>query len=84
MRAVEQGLPLIRSANTGVSAYVDAHGRLISGIDFNEQGFVDATLSSATGSTIDDRMRNAYFWLAIGLVGIIALISRMGFISRAN
>ncbi|MGY5807066.1 apolipoprotein N-acyltransferase [Rhizobium sp. LEGMi198b] len=84
VRAVEQGLPLIRSANTGVSAYVDAHGRLISGIDFNEQGFVDATLSSATVSPIDDRIRNAYFWLAIGVVGIIAVISRMGFISRAN
>ncbi|WFU09334.1 apolipoprotein N-acyltransferase [Rhizobium sp. CB3090] len=84
VRAVEQGLPLIRSANTGVSAYVDAHGRLISGIDFNEQGFVDATLSSATMSAIDDRMRNMYFWLVIGVVGMIAVISRMGFISRAN
>ncbi|QND49390.1 apolipoprotein N-acyltransferase [Rhizobium lusitanum] len=84
VRAVEQGLPLIRSANTGVSAYVDAHGRLISGIDFNEQGFVDATLSSATVSRIDDRVRKVYFWLIIGIVGMIAVISRMGFISRVN
>ena len=84
VRAVEQGLPLIRSANTGVSAYVDAHGRLISGIDFNEQGFVDAALGGATVSRIDDSVRKAYFWLIIGIVGIIAVISRLGFISRAN
>lgn len=84
VRAVEQGLPLIRSANTGVSAYVDAHGRLISGIDFNEQGFVDSTLSGATVSRIDDSVRKTYFWLIIGIVGMIAVISRMGFISRVN
>ena len=84
VRAVEQGLPLIRSANTGVSAYVDAHGRLISGIDFNEQGFVDASLSGTTVSPIDDNTRKTYFWLIIAAAGIIAAISRMGFISRVN
>jgi apolipoprotein N-acyltransferase len=84
VRAVEQGLPLIRSANTGISAFVDAHGRLISGIDFNQQGFVDATLSSATHSYINDKERRIYFWLIVGGMGLIALISRLGFISRAN
>jgi len=40
VRAVEYGLPLIRSANTGISVVVDAHGRIISGIDLNAQVFL--------------------------------------------
>jgi apolipoprotein N-acyltransferase len=84
VRAVEYGLPLIRSANSGISVIADAHGRVISGIDLNAQGYFDATLSSATRSDIDDRVRKMYFWLIIGGVALIALISRMGFISRVN
>jgi len=84
VRAVEQGLPLIRSANTGISAFVDAHGRVLSGIDYNQQGFIDTTLGGATVSRIDDKARKTYFWLIIGAVGMIAAISRMGFIFRVN
>jgi apolipoprotein N-acyltransferase len=84
VRAVEYGLPLIRSANTGISVVVDAHGRIISGMDLNAQGFFDATLSSATGSSVDDKARKMYFWLIAGGAALIALISRMGFISRVN
>ena len=82
--AVEYGLPLIRSANTGISAFVDARGRVISGVDFNQQGFVDATLSSATFSRSDASSRSTYFWLLLGALGLISLISRVGFISRVN
>jgi apolipoprotein N-acyltransferase len=84
VRAVEYGLPLIRSANTGISVIADAHGRVISGVALSAHGFIDATLGSATGSLIDDKARNMYFWLIIGGVALIALISRMGFISRMN
>jgi apolipoprotein N-acyltransferase len=84
VRAVEYGLPLIRSANTGISVVVDAHGRIISGIDLNAQGFSDATLSSTTSSAVDDNARKMYFWLIAGGAALIALISRMGFISRVN
>jgi apolipoprotein N-acyltransferase len=84
VRAVEYGLPLIRSANTGISVIADAHGRVISGVALSAHGFIDATLGSAAGSSIDDKARNMYFWLIIGGVALIALISRMGFISRMN
>lgn len=84
VRAVEYGLPLIRSANSGISALVDSHGRLISGLDLNQQGFVDATLGSVTQPNIDQKLRIIYFWLVLAFMGLIALISRMGFISGLN
>jgi len=82
--AVEYGLPLIRSANTGISALVDAHGRVVSGLDFNQEGFLDATLNSATFSRNENGRRGTYLWLILGSLGLIAVISRLGFISRVN
>ena len=41
VRAVEEGLPLVRAANNGISAMIDAHGRIIASLDLNVQGIID-------------------------------------------
>lgn len=51
-RAVEQGLPVVRAANTGVSAIIDAHGRLWNTIPLHRDGFIDAKLPAPTRPTI--------------------------------
>lgn len=48
LRAVEQGLPLLRAANNGISAIVDPYGRITSQMRLNEIGFIDGKLPQRT------------------------------------
>ncbi len=52
MRAIEQGLPLARAANTGISAMVDPYGRVVARIGLGEVGYVDALLPGALPPTL--------------------------------
>lgn len=51
MRAVEEDLPVVRAANTGVSAIVDANGEVVARLDTGETGVIDADLPSARPPT---------------------------------
>jgi apolipoprotein N-acyltransferase len=46
-RAVEEGLPLVRVANTGISALIDPYGRTIIQTSLNERNFIDVGLPKA-------------------------------------
>jgi apolipoprotein N-acyltransferase len=47
-RAVEQGLPLVRAANNGISAIVDPYGRITASLGLDAVGVVDGPLPAAT------------------------------------
>lgn len=54
-RAIEQGLPLLRSANTGVTAAIDAHGRVLQSIALGTSGYIDTPLPARAPETLYSR-----------------------------
>ena len=58
LRAIEQGLPLVRAANTGISAVIDPLGRIVAELGLGIEGVLDSTLPSAIPPTIYARTGN--------------------------
>ena len=77
-RSLEQGIPMLRSANTGISAIIDAHGRVTAQLGMNQTGFIDAVMPTVREATIYARTRD---WPIIGvfmlwLIGTFVLVWR--------
>jgi apolipoprotein N-acyltransferase len=71
VRAVEEGLPLIRAANNGVSAAFDAYGRPLEQLDLNVRGVIDVPLAAALAPPPYAQFGDAAFlacWLAAASV----------------
>jgi apolipoprotein N-acyltransferase len=63
VRAIEEGLPVVRAANTGISGVIDPLGRVTAELGVDRVGVVDAGLPNALPPTFFARMRNIPFWL---------------------
>ena len=80
LRAMEQGLPMVRVANTGVSAMIDARGRVTARLPLGQAGWRDATLPAPRPATLYARFGDlpvavlALLWL--GLTAAVAARGR--------
>ena len=70
VRAIEEGLPLVRAANTGISAVVDPVGRIIASLPLGAQGVLDAPLPQPVAPTLYARLGDSL----AGLLVAIALV----------
>lgn len=73
MRAVEEGVPMVRVANTGISAAFDGYGRTLARIELNEIGFVDVDLPPALSGTLFAKWRFLPCFVMCVLLGLIAM-----------
>lgn len=74
LRAVEQGLPLVRAANTGISAIVDAYGRVRHSLGLNQRGIVEGGLPVSVNATPYSIYGSKIFTLLVAFSLILALM----------
>ncbi len=77
VRAVEEGLPLVRSANSGISAIVDGHGRVIASLGLGQMGAVNGDLPVALSPTPYARFGDLIFAVLLAISAAIALLTKV-------
>lgn len=79
MRAIEQGVPLMRAANTGVSAMIDPLGRVTASLGLGRAGYVDAELPGPLPPTLYARTGDHLAFAALVLLAlVVAAAQRLG------
>ncbi len=74
LRAIEEGLPVVRATPTGISAIIDANGRMLHSLPLGTAGRIDATLPAAKPPTLFARFGNILpLGFAVLLIGISLL-----------
>ncbi|EJN05236.1 apolipoprotein N-acyltransferase [Phyllobacterium sp. YR531] len=73
LRAVEQGLPMVRAANNGLSAVIDPYGRIIDALALDAVGVIDAQLPSRVRLPWGEAAHQIQFAVVLLLVLIVAV-----------
>jgi apolipoprotein N-acyltransferase len=75
IRSIEQGLPLVRAANNGISAVVDPAGRIVKSLPLGTEGVMDAPLPQRIAAPLYARTGDGGVLLFMG-VALIFVVRR--------
>lgn len=76
LRAIEEGIPVIRSTPTGISAVVDADGRVLASIPHQQAGSIETRLPPAHAPTLFSRLGNILPLLLAVFLGALGVALR--------
>ena len=76
MRAIEEGLPIVRATPTGISALIAADGRLLATVPHETAGALEAPIPAALAPTLFARVGNAMAAIVAALMIGLAVATR--------
>jgi apolipoprotein N-acyltransferase len=76
VRAIEEGLPIVRAANTGISAVIDPFGRVVASLPLGAEGVLDSSLPQRISSPPYARTGDSPGAMALALLWIIIIVRR--------
>jgi apolipoprotein N-acyltransferase len=76
LRTIEEGLPLVRAANNGISAVIDPLGRVVRSLPLGTDGVIDSHLPRAIAPTVYARLGDVPTLLAVIALVFVAVRSR--------
>jgi apolipoprotein N-acyltransferase len=80
LRALEEGMPVLRSTPTGISAIIDARGHLVASLGWRVAGVIDGEVPPAAPPTVFARMGNLMpFLFALLLVAVAIVAAQLQF-----
>lgn len=83
VRAVEEGLPLVRVANNGITAVIDGRGHIRHRLDLDVVGVIDAAVPPPMPPTLYSRFGDLWFALML-LVGVATVFAGRPFRARTG
>ena len=79
LRAIEEGLPVVRATPTGISAVIDADGRVVESLPSGNAGRIDAFLPMAKAPTLFARYGNI---LPLGFASLLIALAFLPLVRR--
>ncbi len=76
MRAVEQGVPMVRVGNTGISAVINSFGQVTDSMPLGQKGFIDAKLPVALADDTTCNKFNKIFLPFLIFFGVLLLLKQ--------
>jgi apolipoprotein N-acyltransferase len=77
LRALEEGMPILRATPTGISAVIDADGRLLARLPWHREGIIDSVLPAPRRPTLFARFGNLLpMLLALALAAAAIAVGR--------
>ena len=72
LRAVEKGVPLVRSANSGISVIVNSNGKIVDRINLNKSGFIEQEINLGSNDTFFMKHGNKTIYILIIFIFIVS------------
>jgi apolipoprotein N-acyltransferase len=76
LRTIEEGLPLVRAANNGISAVVDPLGRIVRALPLGKDGVIDVSLPQPIEPPFYARFGDGAVFIAAILFALFTLFAR--------